>query len=61
MSVRAKALVNASRCVDYQMVARLPIFCRSEDKNHDGSNDILIGDFVLVVVLLEIRLDRWSV
>ena len=61
MSIRAKALVSASRCVDYQMVARLPIFCRLEDENHGGSNDILIGDFVLVVVLLEIRLDRWSV
>ena len=54
MSVRAKALVSASRCVDYQMVAKLPIFCRSEDENHGGSNDILIGEFVLVVVLLEI-------
>lgn len=39
----------------------LPIFCRSEDENHNGSNDILIVEFVLVVALLEIRFDRQSV
>ena len=58
MSVRVEALVSTSRCVDCQMVTRLPLFGRSEDKNHDGSNDILIGELFLVVALLEIRFDK---
>ena len=44
VSIRAEALVSASRCMDCQMVTELPHFCRSEDENHDGSNDILIGE-----------------
>ena len=58
MSLRAKALVSTFRCVDCQMVTELPLFCRSEDENHDGSNDILIGELILVVALLKIRFDR---
>ena len=58
MSIRAKALVSTFRCVDCQMVTELPLFCRSEDENHDGSNDILIRELILVVTLLEIRFDR---
>ena len=58
MSIRAKALVSTFRCVDCQMVTELPLFCRSEDENHDGSNDILIGELILVVALLKIRFDR---
>ena len=58
MSIRAEALVNASRCVDCQMVTELPLFCRFEDENHDGSNDILIGELFFMVALLEIRFDR---
>ena len=58
MSIRAEALVNASRCVDCQMVTELPLFCRYEDENHDGSNDILIGELFFMVALLEIEFDR---
>ena len=58
MSIRAKALVSTFRCMDCQMVTELPLFCRSEDENHDGSNNILIGELILVVALLEIRFDR---
>ena len=58
MSIRAEALVNASRCVDCQMVTELPLFCRYEDENHDGSNYILIGELFFMVALLEIEFDR---
>ena len=58
ISIRVEALFNTSRCVDYQMSPNFLFFCRSEDENHDGSNDILIGELFLVVAMLEIRFDR---